>query len=142
MAKQWRRTLLGNRGLHASFRNSWDKIVEHTLSQSEAIWQRVKGPGAAMVATLEGEGWQAIAPLVWIDEEGKAWHMAGPQAEAGLQKLKRNMIDSAWRRAATFHQGGGLQFGADLAPTKKFIRQLAGDIRGSALAETIITAGM
>ena len=82
----------------------------------------MRGPLAAVIATLLDLGWQAPRPYQWISPGGRSWTI-DPQApgvwEDLRQELLRYMTRDAWLQAAQHYLGGGREAGIDVQASRR-----------------------
>ena len=87
----------------------------------------VKGPMAAMIATLLEEGWEPEGPLTWTDPDGNPWQMHLDIPNLGLQVRKQIAHHAAqrqWKLAGRHFLAQGIEQGVDLRSFKQELRAL------------------
>ena len=87
-------------------------------------WGEVAGPAAAAYATWCSIGWTPVEPDRIIDHAGEVWQLGDGPLGPFMQHLRRYLDMKCWQQASLHWGGGGLQGGAYLGPTKRFIASL------------------
>eukprot|EP00972_Heterocapsa_arctica_P026345 3878300-Heterocapsa_arctica.AAC.1 len=67
---------------------------------------------AATIATHLDIGWQPLSACYWGDSQGDRWAFGGNDLSGLVTEVTRTVNDMVWARAATHHQGAGLDKGA------------------------------
>ncbi len=108
----------------ASLELAWRRLVQQ-LSTAKSRWGRVRGPVSAVVATLLDLGWRPLGPACWKDTDGEEFNLlTGDRDRLVDFALEGALEQRAWRRAAAFHLGGGLEDGVDLTVLRRHLAQL------------------
>ena len=112
-------------------------------------WNKVKGPMAATIATLDMVGWRPVAADRWIDHTGEQFAVLGSHGAAGDEGIRRafaaRATEVSWIGAAAHWLGGGLESGVPrLAPAKKLRARLAKEGQGEdvALLDMVVCGGL
>eukprot|EP00969_Alexandrium_andersonii_P316986 14004179-Alexandrium_andersonii.AAC.1 len=129
--------------LRHQLRVVWARVI-HRLASSTR-WCRVKGPAAAVVATLFDLGWKPTAPDRWYDEHGQEWAYTG--SLIGLREFEDAVFQSVhkqmWSRASSFFCGAGVQSGVDFVPVHRLANHYKdhGRNREFAMLVTVCSGG-
>ena len=96
------------------------------LTQAKQMWQVVRGPIAASVATLINAKWKPVDPTAWItsktngcsvsneassEQLADASHAEGHAANEVLHRLEEDLEAKLWKDACSAHNGSGLDEG-------------------------------
>jgi len=102
-------------------RRAWERIRARLLGyKASHRWRAAAGPLSAAVVTLADQGWKPWRPDRWIDPSGKVWVITPNGDRAPLLDAFTASVDlSLWRKASLYHNGAGLEGGADLTVLKK-----------------------
>eukprot|EP00969_Alexandrium_andersonii_P285383 12616542-Alexandrium_andersonii.AAC.1 len=84
-------------------------------------WLNVRGPAAAVQATLRDIGWTPLGPVWWRSDVGEEWAYTGTLhgLSAFVAAIEASVSRALWRRAAGYEGGGGLENGCDLLVVSK-----------------------
>ena len=126
LLKQWILWLNNNYDRRDELVGLWNFLVER-LRDPATRWARVKGPVAAVVATLYHIRWTPVTPASWLDEAGQLWRIEGkarpsPLA-AVLQAIKDSLAHGIWTAAAANEGLRGAEFGIEEQHAFKALRQ-------------------
>ena len=78
------------------------------------MWQRVKGPMGALIATLVRYGWNPISPFKWFGG-GIPWiYQIGADPAQLLEVFRVDVEKHVWEQAARGRNGRGLENGGDV----------------------------
>ena len=109
----------------------WLRIAK-LLERPKTRWRHVRGPAAAVIATLFDAGWKTPSASVWIQPDGTTWTFSAdfladkfPDFSGIKTALAADLRRQLWEGAAKFRNGKGLEAGADLRPIVSHLRSLS-----------------
>ena len=109
----------------------WPRIAK-TLRHPKTRWRHIRGPAAAVIATLLDAGWSAPSADVWEQPDGTTWHFSTEFMAADFPDFSdvkaafaADLKKQLWAAASKFRNGVGLEHGADLRPTVNHLHNLA-----------------
>ena len=104
----------------------WAKAVYAVTRRGNKIWQFVKGPITAVVATLLDMGWHEIGPASWLEPSGAIWDLKGDDLSMPRRELRQHLDGQQWKKVAAHTSGKGLdESGVLLEPVLKLRQQLS-----------------
>ena len=109
----------------------WPRIAK-LLRRPKTRWRYIRGPAAAVLATLFDAGWDAPSADVWIQPDGTTWTFSAeflaadfPDFSDVKAALAADLKKQLWMHASKFRNGKGLEAGADLRPTVNYLQSLS-----------------
>ncbi len=122
---------------------SWPLARDRLVSSTSPV-NDIRGIMSNMIFILISAKWSPVACNAWRDHEGTLWVLnnssVSPDIVASAICKSHFLIDL--RRAASHHNGAGLQNGIDYNTTMRWVRNLDSNYYNFKCAlETIIAAG-
>ena len=103
----------------------WQKTLER-LQQATVRWQIVKGPMAALIATLLDIGWQPLQLDLWLMPDGTELAVDyddGLAAALVWEKVEETLDRHHWQLVANSTPFKGVEHGLDFTVPKRLIKQ-------------------
>ena len=142
-------------GFKVDYPNKLWTVTHVKLKKATGMWQCVKGPVSASIATLIDAGWKPVKPMAWIaptaregcigsdntnGQMGDATSCEGHDDNQVLHRLTEDLEEKLWQEASSAHNGEGLQkgkpnFGPAANMHAKFVRQ--GDFKKAKAVELV-----
>ena len=119
-------------------------IKQELLAKQRTMWQRVKGPIGAIIATLVRYGWNPISPFKWFGG-GIPWiYQIGADPAQLLEVFRVDVDKHVWEQAARGRNGRGLENGGDVTIIRREIGRMQkfGRHREAGLLRLIAAGGI